>query len=185
MREYDKAKIYILKCRIPRYNKIYIGGTINLKNATTQHNRHSKNKTSARYEAELYNYIRDSGGMINWILELLIEYPCNDRKALDKEIIYQRNKNKEEQLKDGWEGVVDKVITQETITKFDKLAKEPTSYEPRTMEAFSKNWYNENRNHLNERVECGICDLKISRNNLKQHRKTKRCLNFNKLKIIK
>ena len=85
----------MLKCRIPRFQKGYIGGTINIKNSLHQHTRHAKHKDSSRWNAELYNYIRETGGIMNWTIEQLIEYPCDSVKELNKEVLYWRNKKNE------------------------------------------------------------------------------------------
>jgi len=177
-REYSKSIIYMLKCRIPRFEKVYIGGTINIKNSLHQHTRHAKHKDSSRWNAELYNYIRETGGIMNWTIEQLIEYPCNSVKELNKEVLYWRNKNNNiPQLDDGLK-TTDLANYPTKTKRFDKLKLIPTVYEPKVEEKQLNNWYKLNRHKLMERVPCDNCDLKIARTNMKQHKKTKRCLNF-------
>ncbi len=180
-REYSKSIIYMLKCRIPRFEKVYIGGTINIKNSLHQHTRHAKHKDSSRWNAELYNYIRETGGIMNWTIEQLIEYPCNSVKELNKEVLYWRNKKNESDnialLDDGLK-TTDLANYPTKTKRFDKLKLIPTVYEPKVEEKQLNNWYKLNRHKLMERVPCDNCDLKIARTNMKQHKKTKRCLNF-------
>lgn len=192
--KYEKSVIYILSCRIPRYNRFYIGGTLNLKNSLGQHSRHSKNKESKRYNAELYRYIRESGGIMSWTVEPLEFYNCKRIHQLDERVNYWRNKKEaitSHLIKDDGVKVkvaIKKLIEDKKANYYNKLMEFPTEYKPKTDSKLTNNWYELNKHLINEREKCNRCDLPVAKNNMKQHQQTNRCstiydkvikLNFN------
>jgi len=177
--KYEKSVIYILSCRIPRYNRFYIGGTLNLKNSLGQHSRHSKNKESKRYNAGLYEYIRESGGIMNWTVEPLEFYNCERIDQLDARVNYWRNKKGEGDLiKDDGVKVkvaIKKLIEDKKANYYNKLMESPTEYKPKTDSKLNNNWYELNKHIINERQKCSRCNLPVTKNNMKQHQQSNRC----------
>jgi hypothetical protein len=88
MNKYQKAKIYTI--RSPNTNKIYIGSTIaDLSKRFYQHR--IKSQSLVRNEALTSKIIIDSGDAY---IELLENYPCNDKRELEKrehELIRENN----------------------------------------------------------------------------------------------
>ena len=188
--KYEKSVIYILSCRIPRYNRFYIGGTLNLKNSLGQHSRHSKNKESKRYNAGLYEYIRESGGIMNWTVEPLEFYNCERIDQLDERVNYWRNKKDEGDLiKDDGVKVkvaIKKLIEDKKANYYNKLMESPTEYKPKTDSKLNNNWYELNKHIINERKQCNRCNLPVTKNNMKQHQQSNRCSTiYNSDRIIK
>lgn len=183
--KYEKSVIYILACRIPRYNRFYIGGTLNLKNSLGQHSRHSKNKESKRYDAGLYEYIRESGGIINWTVEPLEFYNCKRIDQLDARVNYWRSKRDDaitsRLIKDDGVKVkvaIKKLIEDKKENYYNKLMESPTEYKPKTDSKLTNNWYELNKHLINKREKCNRCDLPVAKNNMKQHQQTNRCSNI-------
>jgi len=73
-KRYENGKIYTIKCK---YNDklIYVGSTIS--SLCDRMGRHCLDK-----KCSLYQYV--NGDWDNWYIELYEEYPCNNKKNLEK-----------------------------------------------------------------------------------------------------
>ena len=72
---------------------LYIGSTTNFKRRLSQHKKNSTNKFKKEF---LYKYIRAMGGFDNFIMEKVIDYPCETRQEgikKEKELIESLNAN--------------------------------------------------------------------------------------------
>jgi hypothetical protein len=72
--KYKDSKIYVVKCKYDE-NLIYVGSTIT--SLAKRYGSHKKNKCCS-----LYQFVK--GDWVNWYIELYEEYPCNDKKSLEK-----------------------------------------------------------------------------------------------------
>jgi len=92
MPDYSKTIIYQISCKDESIKEKYIGHTTNFINRVQKHkdwcnpdytgkNRH--------YNIPVYKFIRNNGGWDNWIIEIILEYPCeNVEEATLKEREY-------------------------------------------------------------------------------------------------
>lgn len=82
MNKYDNFCIYKIHHKDDD-KTLYIGSTTNYKRRVFQHKKNSKNY---RKKTTLYKYIRALGGFDNFIMEKVIDYPCETRgEGLKKE----------------------------------------------------------------------------------------------------
>ena len=58
----------------------YIGSTVNFNRRKAQHRKNTTNKRSKLYNSSLYVFIREMGGFDNFIIEKIIDYPCNTKE---------------------------------------------------------------------------------------------------------
>ena len=58
---------------------IYIGSTINFSQRKSNHKKNCHNKVSKKYKYPLYQYIRNCGGINEFIFEIIEKYPCNTK----------------------------------------------------------------------------------------------------------
>ena len=70
----------------------YIGSTVNFNRRKAQHRKNTTNKRSKLYNSSLYVFIRQMGGFDNFIIEKIIDYPCESKaQGLLKEKEYIMN----------------------------------------------------------------------------------------------
>ena len=69
---------------------IYIGSTINFKRRKSQHIKNTLNRRKRSYNTPLYKYIRGCGGFEKFTIEIVEEYPCDNKQSglkREKELI--------------------------------------------------------------------------------------------------
>jgi len=94
---YNNGKIYIIKFINKKDNHIYIGSTIN--NLKHRFSNHKSSRLFKRNKTSLSKYIESkyNNNWNNCYIQLLLNFPCNSRKELEKkefQIINKFYKNK-------------------------------------------------------------------------------------------
>ena len=93
--DYQNSCIYRIYCKDNNIKDEYNGSSNNLKERTDCHIRRSNNitnSTNPSFHSPVYKFIREHGGIDNWIIEKLYDYPCNSEEELtDEEDRYVRN----------------------------------------------------------------------------------------------
>ena len=90
----DTFCLYTIKPRNPLDTNLYVGSTINFARIKSQHRKASTNKRSPTYWSMLYRYIRNCGGFDNFIMEKVLDFPCETKhEGLLKEKEYIRELN--------------------------------------------------------------------------------------------
>lgn len=91
---YDTFCLYTIKPRNPLDTNLYVGSTLNFARRKSQHKKASTNKRSPTYWSMLYRYIRNCGGFDNFIMEKVLDFPCDTKhEGLLKEKEYIRTLN--------------------------------------------------------------------------------------------
>ena len=81
--------LYTIKPINPDDTNLYIGSTVNFNRRKQQHKKAVTNKRGGTYYCILYRYIRKCGGWDNFIMEKILDYPCETkREGLLKEKEY-------------------------------------------------------------------------------------------------
>lgn len=90
MKNYSKTQVYKLKNIFDKDEKhIYVGTTTNWAVRKYQHKRRCNDPTDRGYNWKIYQHIRNTGGMDNWRMELIEDYPCeNYQQSSTKERYY-------------------------------------------------------------------------------------------------
>jgi len=79
MTKYNEFVIYkIYQLKNP--DIFYIGSTKNFSSRKSNHKKNCNNRVSKKYNYPLYQYIRGCGGFNNFVMEIYLKYPCNDKK---------------------------------------------------------------------------------------------------------
>jgi hypothetical protein len=90
----DTFCLYTIKPKNPTDTNLYVGSTINFARRKSQHKKASTNKRSPTYWSMLYRYIRSCGGFDNFIMEKVLDFPCETKhEGLLKEKEYIRTLN--------------------------------------------------------------------------------------------
>ena len=168
MLDYSKSIIYKLCCKDPSITDIYVGSTVNFRNRKYSHKNATNCTTNKYYNNRRGVCIRNNGGWENWNMLMIKEFPCENKKQLERE-----------------EG---KIIAELKPTLNQIL--NPTRNEEERKQ-YRKNWeikHNERRrNYYKEwgekKVKCEICNTEINRNCLARHNRGKK--HIEKSQIVK
>ena len=83
MPDYQKGKIYTIRCNIDQ-NLIYVGSTTQtISQRWTDHKKNSQNPNTRDYNMKVYQAMREKG-IDNFYVELYEDYPCENRAQLGK-----------------------------------------------------------------------------------------------------
>tara|TARA_B110001450_G_scaffold18870_1_gene17305 strand:- start:138 stop:761 length:624 start_codon:yes stop_codon:yes gene_type:complete len=200
--KYQRGQIYTVRCRYDD-TKIYVGSTIQPLAVRMAGHRQAKN----RHATTLYKAVDNDWD--NWYIELYEDYPCNNKNILlrregqvireigtiNKGIAGRTNKewsedNKEkrsEQAKERYANNKEKINTNNkewyANNKEKRLEKSKEWYEnnKEKQSAKSKEWRENNKEKLKQKAVCDICGSEVTRCNMLQHKRSKKCLNYSVL----
>jgi len=79
MTKYQNFVIYSITS-ITDPTDIYIGSSINFKRRKAQHIKNLRNRASKAYKYPLYQYMRLTGGIDNYVFEIVEKYPCETKE---------------------------------------------------------------------------------------------------------
>lgn len=166
-RDYSKAIIYKLYCETA--DEIYVGSTVNFKERKRGHKNVCNNPNAKEYNFKVYQYIRENGGFENFYMEKIEDFPCNDKRELEKrerEIKRELNAtlNSNEPYREKGECV--KIYYENNKGKIDK---------------YQKDYYQINKDKIaekkKEKINCE-CGSVYRRNDKTQHLNTKKHQNY-------
>lgn len=174
MKSYNNAKIYKLICD----EYFYFGHTcLPLSTRLKNH----KTKSVIKEDMLLYKHIRDNGGWENVRIILIKDdlNVTNMEQLLQKEdeyIFEQLNNNfclnscrsyrtREQYYQDNKDTIIEKVKNRRDNNR-EEINKK-----------YNENYHNKYKYRKEEYIECDNCGKMITRNNMKKHKLTKRCLN--------
>ena len=83
--KYINSVVYKIYCKDENVKDIYVGSTINFKKRCKDHKSRCNNINSEKYNYKLYKFIRDNGNFDNFIIEIIKEYPCENKNQLETE----------------------------------------------------------------------------------------------------
>ena len=126
--DYSKCVIYKIVCNDVNITDCYVGHTTNFTKRKNQHKNNCNNPSSNSYNFNVYKFIRENGGWINWSMVMVEEYNCSSNiQACAKERHYI------ELLK----ATLNKSIPNRTIIEYRKDNKEIIA--KKKKEFYSKN----------------------------------------------
>jgi len=144
--------IYLIKHKTDDTKKVYVGSTNNLKNRINEHKSTCNNEKSKNYNLNLYQYIRENGGINEYQFIILECYVCNFKHELyykedDYIKIYDNNLNSKRAYLTRQEykkrlNEYAKKYYDENIDKFKKYRENNKEY--------LKKWYENNKEEINE-----------------------------------
>jgi len=177
MPNYENGVIYKLKHNEDYVDlNIYIGSTCNFKHRKNEHKNNCNNEKSKNYNSPVYQFIRDNGGWDGWIMIAIEEYSCDSKKKLEI---------RERYYIDLLRPVLNKYIPARTLKEYrednkEKIAEKIKKYYEDNKEKIKeqkKEYYENNKEKLYEKVICDKCGCESTKNHLKRHQKTKKCIN--------
>jgi predicted GIY-YIG superfamily endonuclease len=75
----DSFCLYTIRPKCPNDTNLYIGSTTCFNRRKAQHKKAVTNKRGGTYYCILYRYIRKCGGWDNFIMEKVLDYPCETK----------------------------------------------------------------------------------------------------------
>ena len=82
---YTEACVYKIHCLDPDIKDVYVGSTTNFIRRKNEHKSRCNNpKGNKSFNIKVYKFIRENGGWENWIIEVLDNVDCEDKKELHK-----------------------------------------------------------------------------------------------------
>ena len=176
--KYDNGKVYKLYNKIN--DKFYIGSTNDgLDHRKSKYNSDAIRKPTSKLSQEILSIgWNDEKGRCNWIIELIESCPCKSKCELEKKEGYWQREffksHPDDILNSRLEGNEDgepqiRASKKYRETHVEKIKVEQVAYR------------NENKEILNERkreiIECDICESKVCRNSMSDHKKSIKCQN--------
>ena len=163
MPDYQKGKIY--KLWSPQGNEIYIGSTVNsLAKRLSQHK--SYRDCNSKYLFENYDDVK---------IELIEEYPCNNKMELNRKEGQHIRNNK--CLNTCIAGRTKKEYYQNNKERIKEKAKEYNKDNKEDIKEREKKYRENNKEHLNKKFVCE-CGGKYTHQNKAAHSKTKIHIDF-------
>ena len=166
VKDYSKSLIYKLCCLDPNVTEIYIGSTTNFKQRKKNHKRTCNNSDIRGYNRNVYKYIRDNGGWINFEMVLIKNYSCDSLLELFKE---------EERIRKELKPTLNMVRAQSTKEeKKQQMSKNRIKWRLENPENYKEiTIKNNKKNHTkwSEKVKCD-CGCIVNRSSLIKHKKT-------------
>ncbi len=81
--DYSHAVIYKLVCKDVDIKDCYVGSTTNFRIRKNSHKSSCNNEKSKQHNMYVYKFIRDNGGMENFQMILVENYPCESKLELE------------------------------------------------------------------------------------------------------
>lgn len=175
---YKRGVIYTIRNRNDD-TLIYVGSTIN--NLSKRFNNH-KSKCKIGKEYNLYKHIINNDWS-DWYIELYENYPCNNKKEL--------NRREGQVIREI--GTINKYVAGRTFKEYrcenaDKIREIERNYQKENVDKIKERkaiYYINNLDMINnkkkEKVCCDICGSFIRKDGLREHQKTKKCIEATKL----
>ena len=187
--------IYKIYCKDENIKDCYIGSTNNLNIRKTNHKTVSNNPNSDRYNLKLYTFIRANGGWENFDFIILEQFETiikkNDLLKIEGQYIKNNNttlnciitgRTKKEWIEENKEKMkkYNKQYNEENKTKILEYKKKYQQENREKYKEYNKQYYEENKEQLSEKkkvkVICEFCKSLITKNHLKRHQQSKKCI---------
>lgn len=158
MTNYNNSIIYKIYSNVLGINEIYVGSTTRFYSRCDLHKSDCNNINSPRYDFKLYNYIRSNGGFINFIIEELEKYNCDNKLQLNiKEEYYINLLKPTLNIRKAYTTKEELKIYKKKYQQLDKV-----------------------KIYLKQNMTCLKCNKTHTKRDTTNHQKTKYCLNFKK-----
>ena len=180
MPHYENACIYKIKHNEDYDDEnIYIGSTCNLIRRRCQHKSNCNKENNLKYNYPIYQYIRENGGWDAFILIKIHDYNCNSKNELEIEErrtidLLKPKLNKyipTRSLKEYYEDNREIII--EKVRKWNQANKEVRTEKLKKWREANKEIIAEK---MKEKCKCDICGAEVTKNHLKRHKTSKKCL---------
>ena len=204
--KYNESIIYEITCNDPLITDSYVGSTTDYKTRIRKHKQSCNNEKHSNYNLKLYKFMRENGGFENFTFKILEEVNCENKNELllteryfietlksslnveipsrTKEEYKQQNKENKKQLDKKYREKNKDKIKQYRIDNRDKIREQQKQNRLENIEKYreiDKKNYEKNREKRLEKVSCDICSCIVNREYLIKHKRSLKCMKFQKL----
>ena len=81
--DYQKAKIYKICCKDVNITDCYVGSSTNINRRKSEHKCRCEKEGDAKYNYNVYQFIRDHGGWDNWAMIVVEDFACDNKHELE------------------------------------------------------------------------------------------------------
>ena len=142
---------------------LYIGSSYDSEKRLLDHRSHCFNANSEKYNFKFYKYIRDNN----------LTFDNLEHKILHTFAIDSKNKTKHEMLKDAH------IQEQKYIDMLKPLCNQLKAFTGLNQSDYhkkrNKQYYQDNKDEINKKINCNLCNQLISKNHMKRHQKQTIC----------
>ena len=165
------AVIYKISCLDETIKETYVGSTLKFKQRIKRHEINCHYENGDVYNYPLYKFIRENGGWEAWEMKIIDSLTTTNKNEMLK---FERRYIAEQKFS------LNKQLPTRTVKKYYLDHKEKII---EYKKEWSRQWYEANKEAIckrnNEKVQCERCGAFSSRGNLRQHKKSKKCMNAN------
>ena len=139
--DYSKAFIYKICCKDKNIEECYIGSSTNFVKRKNHHKTSCNNINNKEYNQKNYIFIRENGEWNNWEMVLIHNFPCENKRQLEKE---------EERIRREYQNTLNSIkayITKEEKIEYKKQYCD--SNKERNTE-YQKEYYSNNKDKIAE-----------------------------------
>jgi hypothetical protein len=91
-KDYSKSVVYKIICKDELVEFIYVGSTRSWQQRYSQHKSDCNNGKSPRHNLQIYEFMRNNGGWENFVMILVEELCCENKRELNKREQYWKDK---------------------------------------------------------------------------------------------
>jgi len=176
MPKWENGCIYMLRHKEDvELENIYIGSTTNFRGRKHEHKSCCNNINRKEYNAKKYQFIRANGGWDEWKMIWLEDYPCKNKRELEK---------KEDEVMLQYQNTMNMQRAYLTDKENEQYKKEYCKNNRDKILEKAKKHYRDNRDkkleRLKEKITCDICGCESTRNHLTRHQRSAKCQSHKK-----
>ena len=176
MPDYKNGMIYKLICNDISITENYIGSCCDYNKRKGNHEYDCYNINRPHYNQYKYRFIRENGGIDNWSMIIIKQFPCNSKRELECEETVQMD------LLGGELNTYRPFTTEEERKQYTKeYNKEYNENNKDKFKEYKKEFYEKHKEEINEqrkqKFECE-CGGKYTIQNKARHFKSKTHINY-------
>ncbi len=159
---------------------IYIGSTINIDKRWIRHKSNCNNFNNDNYNYNLYQYIRENGGIDKWemvVLDKLEVYYIKCEKRYNYEGRFIKAFDSFNKLNENIAGRTQKKWAEDNVDKRKEYLKEYRKKNNEEKSIYLKKYYEFTKGERKKEINCNVCGCLITKQSLTRHQKTKKCMN--------
>ena len=163
--DYSKTLIYKIVCKDISITDCYVGNTTNFTQRKRGHKSICNNEKDKKYNLSIYQFIRENGGWDNFDMIEIEKYPCNDANEAKKQ-----------------ERFFIELYNAKLNTRLPSRTKKQYHEDNKQIENVKcKIYYDKNKEMINRKMLCE-CGCEVNSNHKKRHERSKKHIDFLKLK---
>ena len=169
--DYSKSVIYVLQCNDIEIKEEYVGSTKDFRKRKWSHKNACNNENNHNYNQSNYVFIREHGGWENWKMIQLEEFPCENKRELEKREEEIRRERKAKL--NSHASYVDINYYQRQLELHPNYSKDQYQRQLELHPNFVKERYQQRREKDRSKYTCELCGEELCISSRSRHNKRK------------